>query len=70
MIRTEDTTPRYWSKWESKMRPCSGPSGSPSGGGTRSTTASSSSATPSPVLALTRRISSAGMPSTFSISAA
>jgi hypothetical protein len=33
-------------------------------------TASSSSGTPSPVLALMRRIWSAGMPSTFSISAA
>ena len=31
MTRTELTTPRYWSKWESKMSACSGASGSPTG---------------------------------------
>ena len=31
MIRTLDTTPRYWSNWESKIRPCSGASASPIG---------------------------------------
>ena len=50
------TTPRYWSKCESKISACSGASASPTGGGMRSMTASSSSATPSPVLALMRRI--------------
>ncbi len=40
------------------------------GGGMRSTTASSSSGTPAPVLALMRRMESAGMPSTRSISVA
>ena len=42
------------------MSACSGASGSPVGGGMRSMTASSSSGTPSPVLALMRRMSSAG----------
>ena len=36
MIRTLDTTPRYWSNWESKIRPCSGAFGSPTGAGMRS----------------------------------
>ena len=70
ITRTDDTTPRYWSKYESKISACSGASASPVGAGMRSTTASSSSGTPSPVLALMRRISSAGMPSTRSISSA
>ena len=52
------------------MRAWSGSVASPLGAGIRSITASSSSGTPSPVLALIRRISSAGMPSTDSISAA
>ena len=51
MTRTELTTPRYWSKCESKMSAWSGASSSPSGGGIRSITASSSSGTPSPVFA-------------------
>ena len=68
--RTDDTTPRYWSKWESKISPCSGASAEPDGGGVRSMTASSSSATPAPVLAEIRRTESAGRPSTCSISAA
>ena len=68
--RMELTTPRYWSYWLSKMRAWSGASGSPAGWGMRSITASSSSPTPSPVLAESRRISSAGMPSTVWISCA
>ena len=68
--RTLDTTPRYWSNWLSKISACSGASGSPDGAGMRSITASSSSGTPSPVLAEMRRMSSAAMPSTFSISIA
>ena len=70
ITRTLDTTPRYWSNWLSKISACSGASASPTGGGMRSTTASSSSGTPSPVLAEMRRMSSAAMPSTFSISIA
>ena len=70
MTRTDETTPRNWSKWLSKMRAWSGSSTAPVGAGMRSMTASSSSGTPSPVLALMRRISSAGMPRMFSISAA
>ena len=57
MTRTELTTPRYWSKCESKISACSGASASPTGAGMRSITASSSSGTPSPVLALMRRTS-------------
>ena len=68
--RIELTTPRYVSKWLSKISAWSGAAGSPSGAGMRSITASSSSGTPSPVLAEMRRMSSAGMPSTCSISAA
>ncbi len=70
MIRTLDTTPRYWSNWESKISPCNGACGSPTGAGIRSMIASSRSGTPSPVLADMRMISSAGMPRTVSISAA
>ncbi len=70
MIRTLDTTPRYWSNWESKINPCSGASASPIGAGIRSMIASSSSGTPSPVLADMRMISSAGIPRTVSISPA
>ena len=50
------------------MSACSGPSGSPFGAGMRLTSCSSSSATPSPVLALTSAASSAGMPMISSIS--
>ena len=70
MTRTLDTTPRYWSNWLSKIRAWSGASGSPCGAGMRAMTASSNSGTPSPVLAEMRRMSSAAMPSTFSISIA
>ena len=70
ITRTELTTPRYWSNWLSKISACSGASASPCGGGIRSTTASSSASMPSPVLAEMRRMSSAGMPSTVSISIA
>ena len=70
ITRTLDTTPRYWSNWLSKISACSGASGSPCGAGMRAMTASSSSGTPSPVLAEMRRMSSAAMPSTFSISIA
>ena len=52
------------------MSACSGPSGSPRGGGMRRTNASSNSGTPSPVLALTRRASSAGKPMISSTSRA
>ncbi len=45
-------TPRYGSKWESKISARSGASASPDGGGTTRATASSTSGTPSPVLAL------------------
>ena len=70
ITRTLDTTPRYWSNCESKISACNGASGSPTGGGMRSMMASSNSGTPSPVLAEIRRMSSDGIPSTFSISAA
>ena len=56
-------TPRYWSNSESKMSARGGASGSPLGGGTRAISSSRTSVTPSPVLALIRRTSSAGSPS-------
>ena len=52
------------------IRACSGASGSPLGAGMRWTRVSSSSATPSPVLALTRAASVASMPMISSISLA
>jgi hypothetical protein len=56
------------SNQESMMSACSGAAGSPEGGGTRAITASRMSSTPSPVLALARSASCAGIPMMSSIS--
>ena len=68
ITRMSATTPRYSSKYESKISAFSGASGSPLGAGTRRTTASSASRTPIPDFALVRTASSAGMARPSSIS--
>ena len=66
--RTSATTPRYGSKYESKMSARSGAVASPSGAGMLYTTASSRSCTPAPVLPEASTASSAGMARPSSIS--
>ena len=67
--RTVATTPRYSSKYESRMSALSGAAASPVGGEMRKTMDSSRSWMPSPVLPETHTASSAGMASSSSISA-
>src|SRR5581483_3607835 len=67
-IRTNATTPRYWSYDESKTSARGGASGSPTGAGTRSTIASSTSATLRPVLAEMRTTCVGSSPSSSATS--
>jgi hypothetical protein len=70
ITRTDDTTPRYWSKCESKMSACSGASASPVGRRNALDHRVEQLGDALTGLGEMRRISSAGMPRTCSISAA
>ena len=70
LIRTSDTTPWYGSNQESIISACRGASLSPTGDGTSLTIISSTSAIPTPVLALHCTASRASIPIISSISSA